>query len=85
MCCVHNCSIVSNSLQHHGLYADRQAPLSMEFSKQEHWSGLPFPHLGDLLNPGIKPTSLASPTFTTIINICDSLSWSSSHSNVLYR
>ena len=30
-----------------------QAPLSMGFSKQEHWSGLPFPPLGDLPDPGI--------------------------------
>ena len=30
-----------------------QAPLSMEFSKQEYWSGLPFPTPGDLPNPGI--------------------------------
>ena len=32
-----------------------QAPLSMEFSRQEDWSGLPFPSPGDLPNPGIKP------------------------------
>ena len=38
-----------------------QAPLSMSFSRQEYWSGLPFPPLGDLSNPGIKPTSLMSP------------------------
>ena len=38
-----------------------QAPLSLEFSRQEFWSGVPFPPLGDLPNPGIKPTSLASP------------------------
>ena len=38
-----------------------QAPLSMEFSRQEYWSGLPFPSTGDLLNPGIEPVSLASP------------------------
>ena len=31
----------------------------MEFSRQEHWSGLPFPSPGDLPNPGIKPASLA--------------------------
>ena len=37
-----------------------QALLSMEFSRQEHWSGLPFPSPGDLLNPGIKPNSPAS-------------------------
>ena len=30
----------------------RQAPLSMEFSKQEYWSGLPFPSPGDLPDPG---------------------------------
>ena len=30
-----------------------QAPLSMEFSRQEYWSGLPFPPPGDLPNPGI--------------------------------
>ena len=36
-----------------------QAPLSMEFSWQEYWSGLPFPSLGDLPNPGIKPVSPA--------------------------
>ena len=38
-----------------------QAPLSMGFSRQEYWSGLPFPTPGDLSNPGIKPTSLTSP------------------------
>ena len=35
----------------------RQAPLSMGFSKQEHWSGLPCPPPGHLPNPGIKPGS----------------------------
>ena len=38
-----------------------QAPLSMEFSKQEYWSGIPFPTPGVHPNPGIKPTSFASP------------------------
>ena len=33
----------------------RQAPLSMGFSKQAYWSGLPFPSPGDLPNPGIEP------------------------------
>ena len=32
-----------------------QAPLSMGFSRQEYWSGLPFPSPGDLPYPGIKP------------------------------
>ena len=35
----------------------RQAPLSMGFSRQEYWSGLPFPPPEDLPNPGIKPRS----------------------------
>ena len=35
----------------------RQAPLSMEFSRQEYWYRLPFPSPEDLLNPGIEPTS----------------------------
>ena len=34
-----------------------QAPLSMEFSRQEYWSGLPFPSPTDLPNPGIKSGS----------------------------
>ena len=37
----------------------RQAPLSMEFSKQDYWSGLPFPSQGDLPDPGIEPESPA--------------------------
>ena len=37
-----------------------QAPLSMEFSRQECWNGLPFPTSGDLPHPGIEPESLAS-------------------------
>ena len=36
-----------------------QAPLSMGFSRQESWSGVPFPIPGDLPNPGIEPTSPA--------------------------
>ena len=38
-----------------------QTPLSMEFSRQEYWSGLPFPYPGDLPNPGVEPEALASP------------------------
>ena len=40
----------------------RQAPLSMEFSRQEYWSGLPFPSPGDLPNTGTEPMS---PTLQT--------------------
>ena len=35
----------------------RQPPLSMGFSRQEHWSGLPFPSPGDLPDPGMVPGS----------------------------
>ena len=38
-----------------------QTPLSMEFSSQEYWSGLPFPAPGDLPDPGIEPMSLVFP------------------------
>ena len=52
------------SLSHVSLFATlwtaaHQAPLSMGFSRQEYWSGLPFPSPGDLPNPGIKPRSPA--------------------------
>ena len=36
-----------------------QAPLSMEFPRQEYWSGLPFPSPGDLPRPGTEPRSPA--------------------------
>ena len=38
-----------------------QAPLSVEFSRQEYWSGLPCPPPGDISNPGIEPASIMSP------------------------
>ena len=48
-----------------------QAPLSMEFSRQEYWSRLPFPTPEDLPDPGMEPTSLVPPAlaggfFTTV-------------------
>ena len=50
-----------------------QAPLSMGFSRQEYWSGLPFPPPGDLPDLGVKSASLKSPAlaggfFTTSTN-----------------
>ena len=38
-----------------------QAPLSLGFSRQEYWSGLPFSSAGDLPDPGVEPASFASP------------------------
>ena len=45
----------------------RQAPLYMRFSRQEYWSGLPFPSGGDQPNPGTEPivSCIASGFFTT--------------------
>ena len=44
-----------------------QAPLSMAFSRQEYWSGLPFPSPGDLPDPGIerRPPALQADSFPT--------------------
>ena len=57
-CCV--ASVVSDSLRPLWTVA-HQAPLSMEFSRQEYWSGVPCPPPGDLLDPGIEPASHTSP------------------------
>ena len=61
----------AQSLSHAQLFVTpwivaHQVPLSMEFSKQEYWSGLPFPTPGNLPNPGIKPTSPASPALAGV-------------------
>ena len=42
-------------------FVAHQASLSMEFSRQEYWSGLPLPPSGHLSNPGTELTSLMSP------------------------
>ena len=58
VCVCVSCSVVSDSLRPHGLVA-RQASLSMGFSRQEGWSGLPFPSSEELPHPGIKTWSPA--------------------------
>ena len=59
-------SVVSDSFATPWTVA-HQVPLSVGFSSQEYWSGVPFPPPGDLPNPGIEPTSsaLAGGFFTT--------------------
>ena len=52
-------SVTSNSLRPTLWTVVCHAPLSMAFSKQEYWSGLPFPSPGDLPNSGIEPRSPA--------------------------
>ena len=49
------CSVMPDSWWAHGLYVAHQAPLSMEFSRQEYWSGLLFPPPEDLPDLGIEP------------------------------
>ena len=47
-----------------------QAPLSMGFSRQEYWSGLPLPSPGDLSNPEIKPRSPALQADSLLTKLC---------------
>ena len=52
------CSLISDSAS--PWTVDHQAALSMEVSRQEFWSGLPFPTPGNLPHPGMEPTYPAS-------------------------
>ena len=60
-----------------------QAPLSLGFSRQEYWSGLPFPSPGDLLNPGIESRSpaLQADSLLTKLVVLYSLTQTSMHWN----
>ena len=60
------CSVVSDSVT--PWTVAHQASLSMEFSRQEYRSGLPFPPPGDLPDPGIKPVSPVAPEWESIYN-----------------
>ena len=64
-CYLKQCACVLSRLSRDRLFATprttaRQAPLSMGFSRQEYWSGLPCPPPGDLPDPGTEPKSLTS-------------------------
>ena len=69
-----HCSVMTcmpSQFNHVGLFVTpwtvaQQAPLSMEFSWQEQWSGLPFPPPRDLCNPVIEPASLMSPALACV-------------------
>ena len=61
MLCAYVCILSHVQLFLTSWTAAHQAPLSMEFPRQESQSGLPFPSPEDLPHPGIEPTSLASP------------------------
>ena len=56
---MHACMVMSGSVTPQSVA--HQAPLSVGFPKQEHWSGLPFPSPGDLPDPGARTASPASP------------------------
>ena len=58
--CVHAPSLQSCPILCDPVDCRPPAPLSMGFSRQEHWTGLPCSPPGDLLDPGIEPTSLKS-------------------------
>ena len=58
-----------------------QAPLCMEFSRQEYWSGLPFPPPGDLPDPGVEPTSPLPPALAGGFFTTSAISWASSGAN----
>ena len=61
-CDYHCCCLVAKSDSLATAWTvSRQIPLSTGFSRQEHWSGLPFPTPGKLSDPRIKPTSLETP------------------------
>ena len=53
----------------------RQVPLSVGFSRQDYWSGLPFPPPGDLPNPGTECTSLTYPSLAGRVFLTNSATW----------
>ena len=57
--CMLSCWVASHSLRPNGLV--HRAPLSKELTRQEYWSGLPFPTPGAVPDPGIEPLSPSSP------------------------
>ena len=61
--CVLSYSVVSDSVT--PWIVARKSPLTMEFSRQEHWSGGPLPSPRDLPNPGTEPKSPASPALAS--------------------
>ena len=86
-CCLAQCYVLSH-FSCVWLFATpwtviHQIPLSMEYSRQKNWSGLPFPSPGDFPNPGIESSSLTSPAlaggfFTTSASWeahCQRLHW----------
>ena len=56
LCCVHHVWLFASPWT-----VAQKAPLSMGFPRQKYWSGLPFPSAGDFSDPGMEPSSLASP------------------------
>ena len=64
--CMYPCLVAQLGLLETLWTVAHQAPLSLWLSRQEYWSGLPFPPPGDLPNPGIKPVSPVSPALQAV-------------------
>ena len=84
MCCLHTCML--SRFSHVQLFASlgsivRQALVSMEFPREEYWSGLPYPPPGDLPNSGIEPSSLSCSSCSRQILCC----WAKRKPHVLLR
>ena len=60
-----------------------QAPVSVEFPRQEYWGGLPFPTPGDFPDPGIEPESLVSPAMAWIL--CHCTTWEAHREVILQQ
>ena len=73
----HTCGCVLSHFSRVQLYVTPwtvacQAPLAMGFSRQEYWSGLPFPFSGDILDPGIQPVPAAWQTSSLTLSYVES-------------
>ena len=62
-----------------------QAPLSMEFSRQEYWSGLPFPIPGDLPSPAIEPMSITCVSYIGRWILYHCTTWEAPHIALMTR
>ena len=81
-----SCSAVSNSFETPWNVAC-QAPLSIEFPRQEYWNRLSFPISGTVPNPGIERTSLASPALAAGFFITNATweAWNAAKQSIIHR
>ena len=81
LCCAELCLTLCNSMDNH------QAPLSLEFSRQEYWSGLPFPTPGNLPKLGLEPATPASPALQILylLSHMGSPTWGLGNYSILWQ